>query len=308
MELRHLRYFIAVGEEQHFGRAAERLHVAQPPLSRQIRDLEREIGFLLFDRLPRGVRLSAAGKVFLSDARRILHDVDDARSRAERVALGNAGTLRIGIAMALSWHGAVADTFREFRRRQPDVELVVHPLLSVHQVDALLSDRLDVGFAATIAPWHKDLAHRQFAQERLLLAVPKGHPLTKLKQLRLRDLRNIPFVGFQRWANPAFYDELMRACARGGLGAPRIVQEATDRDTQLGLVQCRIGIAWQTESIRWHCPRGLVLLPVVDMKLRVPYNLIWKKDNSSQLLHKFVSQVGVTQSSRDVEATASSGL
>ena len=107
----------------------------------------------------------------------------------------------------------------------------------------------------------------------------------------MRDLRNMPFVGFQRWANPAFYDELMQVCARGGLSAPRIVQEATDRDTQLGLVLCRVGIAWQTESTRWHCPRGIVLLPVVDMNIRVPYNLIWKKDNSSPLLHKFVTQV-----------------
>ena len=291
MELRHLRYFVGVAEEQHFGRAAARLHVAQPALSRQIQDLEREMGFVLFDRLPRGVRLSAAGKMFLSDARRILQDVDEAKRRAERIALGKAGTLRIGIAMALSWHGVVVEAFREFRRRQPDVELVVHHLLSVHQVDAVLSDRLDVGFAATITPWHSDLAHRQFAQERLLLAVPKGHPLAKLKRIRLRDLRNMPFVGFQRWANPAFYDELMEACARGGLSAPQIVQEATDRDTQLGLVQCRIGIAWQTESVRWHCPRGIVLLPVVDMNIRLPYNLIWKKDNSSPLVHKFVDQV-----------------
>src|SRR3984957_17295450 len=246
MELRHLRYFVAVGEEEHFGRAAERLHVAQPPLSRQIQDLESEMGFLLFARLPRGVRLSAAGKGFLSDARRILEDVDEAERRAGRIAHGKAGTLRIGIAPALSGHGMVVDSFREFRRRQPDVELVVSHLLSVHQVDAVLSDRLDVGFAATIAPWHKDLAHWQFAQERLLLAVPTGHPLTRLRRIRLRDLRNLPFVGFQRWANPALHDELMQAWARGGLTAPRIVQEATDRDTQLGLAQCQIGIAWQT--------------------------------------------------------------
>jgi DNA-binding transcriptional LysR family regulator len=291
MELRHLRYFVGVAEVQHFGRAAERLHVAQPALSRQIRDLEREMGFLLFDRLPRGVRLSAAGKLFLSDARRILQDVDEAKRRAERIALGKAGTLRVGIATALSWHGMVADSFREFRRRQPDVELVVHHLLSVHQVDAVLSDRLDAGFAATITPWHKDLAHWQFAQDRMVLAVPKGDPLTKRERIRLRDLRDMPFVWFQRWANPPFYDQMMQACARGGLSAPRIVQEATDRDTQLGLVQCRIGIAWLTESTRWHCPRGIALLPVVDMNVRLPFNLIWKKDNSSPLLQKFVAQV-----------------
>src|SRR5690242_19216662 len=103
MELRHLRYFVAVGEDQHYGRAAERLHVAQPALSRQIQDLEKEMGFVLFDRLPRGVRLNAAGRLFLTDARRILQDVDEAKLRAERIALGKAGTLRIGIAMALSW-------------------------------------------------------------------------------------------------------------------------------------------------------------------------------------------------------------
>src|SRR5215470_12545354 len=110
MELRHLRYFVAVGEEQHFGRAAARLHIAQPALSRQIQDLEREIGFLLFDRLPRGVRLSATGTLFLNDARRILQDVEETKRRAEWIALGKAGTLRIGIATALSWHGMVAET------------------------------------------------------------------------------------------------------------------------------------------------------------------------------------------------------
>ncbi len=300
MELRHLRYFVGVAEEQHFGRAAERLHVAQPALSRQIQDLEREMGFLLFDRLPRGVRLSAAGKVFVSDARRILQDVDEAKRRAERIALGKAGTLRIGIAMALSWHGMVVDSFREFRRQHPDVELVAHHLLSVHQVDAVLSDRLDAGFAATFTPWPKNLAHWQFARDSMVLAVPKGHPLTKRERVRLRDLQDMPFVWFQRWANPTFHDQLMQACARGGLSAPRIVQETTDRDTQLGLVQCRIGIAWQTESTRWHCPRGIVLLPVADMKLRLPFNLIWKKDNSSPLLQKFVAQVEAkTRTRRD---------
>ena len=291
MELRHLRYFIGVGEEQHFGRAAERLHIAQPALSRQIQDLEREVGFLLFERLPRGVRLSEAGEVFLSDARRILQDVDDAKRRAERIALGQAGTLRIGIATAVSWHGLVVNAFREFRRRQPDVELVLHHMVSVHQVEAVLSDRLDAGFAAAVTPWHEDVEHRQFALDRMVLAVPKGHPLTKRGRIRLRDLRNMPFIWFHRWVNPTFYDQMMEACARGGLSAPRIVQGATDRDTVLGLVQCQIGIAWLTESTRWHCPRGVVLLPVVDMRVRLAFTLIWKKDNSSPLLQKFVAQV-----------------
>jgi len=295
MELRHLRYFVSVGQEQHFGRAAARLLVAQPAVSRQIQDLEKELGFLLFDRLPRGVRLNAAGELFLSDAQRILQDVTEAKRRAERIALGKAGTLRIGIAMALSWHGMVVESFREFRRRQPDAELVLHHLISIHQVEAVLSDRLDAGFAAAVTPWNKELAHWEFAQDRILLTVPKGHPLTKRGKIRLRDLRDMPFIWFQRSANPTFDDQLVRECARGGLSAPRIVQEASDRDTILSLVQNRIGIAWLTESIRWHCPRDIVLLPVVDMNVRLPFNLIWKKDNSLPLLRKFVAQVQATK-------------
>jgi len=291
MELRHLRYFVGVGEEQHFGRAAERLHIAQPALSRQIHDLERELGYALFERLPRGVKLTAAGKLYLDDARRILQEVGEAKRRAERIALGKAGTLRIGIATAVSWHGLVQDSFREFRRRQPDVELEVHHLLSVHQVESILSGRLDVGFAARMTPWDKDLAHWEFAQDRMVLAVPIGHALTKRKTVRLRDLKNFPFVWFPRWVNPQFYDRMRLACARGGLSEPRIVQEAADRDTNLGLVQCQIGLSWQPETVRWHCPRGVVLVPIADMNVRLPFHLVWKNDNTSPLLQKFVAQV-----------------
>src|SRR5216683_6956542 len=115
MELRHLRYFVAAGEEQHFGRAAARLHLAQPALSRQIQDLEYEIGFKLFDRLPRGVKISAAGKSFLADARRILQEVSEATIRAKRVASGQSGTLRVGFVESISWHGVVPESFRRFR-------------------------------------------------------------------------------------------------------------------------------------------------------------------------------------------------
>ena len=190
----------------------------------------------------------------------------------------------------MAWHGLVVDSFREFRRRQPDVQLELQHLLSVHQVEAVLSGRLDAGFAASLTPWNKELAHREIAQDRMVLAVPTGHPLTKRKAVRLRDLRDFPFVWFPRWVNPVFYDRLRRACARGGLSAPRVVQEATDRDTNLGLVLCRIGLSWQPETVRWHCPRGIALVPVADMKVRLPFHLIWKKDNSSPLLQRFAAQ------------------
>ena len=146
MELRHLRYFVAVGEEQHYGRAALRLRVVQPALSRQIQDLEKEVGFKLFERLPRGVKLSPAGKLFLEDARRILQDVNEAAARAARVARGQSGTLRVGFSENASWRGVVPESLRRFREIQPDAELQLQPLPSSEQLEAIRSSRLDAGF------------------------------------------------------------------------------------------------------------------------------------------------------------------
>src|SRR5437773_3051930 len=188
MELRHLRYFVHVAEEQHYRRAAERLRIAQTAHYRQIQDLEEEIGFKLFDRLPRGVKISAAGKSFLVDARRILHEVNEATARAKRVASGQSGTLRVGFVESVSWHGVVPDSFREFRERQPDAELQLKPASSLEQTEAVHSDRLDAGFVFTIAHIGRELAQLPVASLNLMLAAPKGHPLTKSKKLRLRDL------------------------------------------------------------------------------------------------------------------------
>jgi DNA-binding transcriptional LysR family regulator len=291
MELRHLRYFVSVGEEQHYGRAAARLGIAQPALSRQIQDLEEELGFELFQRLPRGVRLSAVGKLFLDDARRILQQVDEARLRAGRVATGKAGTLRTGFVESISWHGVVPDSFRRFRLRQPDAELELHPMLSNQQMEAVRSGKLDAGFIFSLTEPDGDLAHLQIAQYKLMLAAPQGHAVTRLKRLRLRDLRDAPFIWFHRWANPVYYDRIMQVCLRGGLKAPRIVQHVVDHATILSLVSCRLGVAFVSETTRWQCPRGVTLLPVVDLKFPLPFYLIWRKDNQSPLLQRFVAQV-----------------
>src|SRR6266446_3374931 len=173
MELRHLRYFVAVGEDQHYGQAAQRLRVAQPALSRQIQNLEEEIGFKLFDRLARGVKISAAGKLFLEDARRILQQVDEATKRARRVASGQSGTLRVGFVESISWHGVVPDSFRQFRERQPDVELQLKPLSSLQQLEAVRSGQLDAGFVFTIANIDRELAQFEVASINLMLAAPK---------------------------------------------------------------------------------------------------------------------------------------
>jgi DNA-binding transcriptional LysR family regulator len=182
MELRHLRYFVAVGEEQHYGRAARRLRVAQPALSRQIQDLEEEVGFKLFERLPRGVKLSAAGKLFLEDARRILQEVNEAAARAGRVARGHSGTLRLGFAENASWRGVVPDSFRRFREQQPAAELQLQPAASLEQLEAIRSGRLDAGFVNFMPKADPELDQLPVAIQHVELAAPKRHPLTKLQE------------------------------------------------------------------------------------------------------------------------------
>jgi DNA-binding transcriptional LysR family regulator len=291
MELRHLRYFIAVGEEQHYGRAAKRLHVAQPALSRQIQDLEDEIGFKLFDRLPRGVKISAAGKLFLEDARRILQQLNESTVRAKRAATGQTGTLRVGFIESISWHGVVPDSFRLFRERQPDAELEVKPLSSLEQLEAVSAGQLDAGYVHATANTNRELAQLVVSVLNLMLAVPTGHPLAKLNKLRLRDLRDSSFVWFPRRESPIYYDRLMHACFRGGLKSPHIVQEAVNEATILSLVSCRLGVAFVSSATRWRRPEGVVLLSVADLNFPLPFALIWRKDNRSPLLAKFAEDV-----------------
>jgi len=291
MELRHLRYFVAVGEEQHYGRASRRLRVAQPALSRQIQDLEEEVGFKLFDRLPRGVKLSVAGKLFLEDARRILQAVSEATARAAHVARGQSGTLRVGFPENASWHGIVPDSFRRFREQQPDAELQLQPAASLELLDAIRSGLLDAGFLNCMPNVDPELDQLAVAVHRVELAVPKTHPLTKLKKLRLRELADAAFVWFPRRASPAFYDRLMHECYRGGLKSPRIVQEGLNEATILSLVSTGLGVGWVLGSARWRCPETVTILPVVDLNVPLRLALAWRRDNTSPLLPRFISEV-----------------
>ncbi|HET8919412.1 MAG TPA: LysR substrate-binding domain-containing protein [Xanthobacteraceae bacterium] len=291
MELRHLRYFVAVGEEQHYGRASRRLRVAQPALSRQIQDLEEEVGFKLFDRLPRGVKLNVAGKLFLEDARRILQAVSEATARAAHVARGQSGTLRVGFPENASWHGVVPDSFRQFREHQPDADLQLHPAASLEQLDSIRSGHLDPGFVNFMPKAGPELDQLAVAVHHVELAVPKRHPLTKLKKLRLRELTHAAFVWFPRRASPAFYDRLMHECYRGGLKSPRIVQEGLNEATILSLVSTGLGVGWVLGSARWRCPETVAILPVVDLNVPLRLALAWRRDNASPLLARFIGEV-----------------
>ena len=282
---------MAVGDEQHYGRAALRLRVVQPALSRQIQDLEQEVGFKLFERLPRGVKLSPAGKLFLEDARRILQDVNEAAARAARVARGQSGTLRVGFSENASWRGVVPESLRRFREIRPDAELQLQPLPSLEQLEAIRSGRLDAGFVLDMPKADPELERLRVAIQRIELAVPTGHPLTKLKELRLRDLTDASFVWFPRRASPALYDRLMRECFRGGLKSPRIVQDGLNEATILSLVATGLGVGWVLGTARWRCPKSVVITSVVDLNAPLLLALAWRKDNKSPLLASFVAEV-----------------
>jgi len=291
MELRQLRYFVAVGDEQHYGRAAQRLRVAQPALSRQIQNMEEEIGFNLFDRLPRGVKINAAGKLLLEDARRILQELHDATAIAKRIGSGLAGTLKLGYVQSLSWHGIVPESLRHFREQRPDVELQLKPLGSSEQTAAVQSGALDAGYVYSMGKIARELGQLELGLVTLVLAIPAGHALANLKTLRLKDLIDAPFILFPRRASPIFYDALMAECARGGLKAPHIVQEVADESIMLSMVACGIGVAIVSSASQWRHPPGITLSPVKDLGLQLPFALIWRTDNHSPLLSNFIADV-----------------
>jgi DNA-binding transcriptional LysR family regulator len=237
------------------------------------------------------MKLSAAGELFLEDARRILQDVSEATARGARVARGQSGTLRVGFAENVSWHGVAPDSFRRFREQQPDVDLQLQPAASLEQLEAIRSGRLDAGFVNFMPKTDEDLDEVTVGRQQVELALPKGHPLTRLKKLRLRDLTHAPFIWFPRRASPPFYDRLVHECYRGGLKSPRIVQEGLNEATILSLVSTGLGVGWVLGSARWRCPQTVTILPVVDLNMPVSLALAWRRDNTSPLLARFIDEV-----------------
>ena len=174
---------------------------------------------------------------------------------------------------------------------QPDAELQLQPSPSLVQLEAIRAGRLDVGFVYNLPKADPELDGLPVAKHHFELAVPTGHPLTKLKGLRLRDLTDAPFVWFPRSGNPALYDRMMRACFRGGLKSPRIVQDALNEATILSLVATGLGVGWVLGAARWRRPENVVITPVVDLNLPQPLALAWRKDNQSPLLAGFIVEV-----------------
>jgi len=243
MELRHLRYFVAVAEELNFTRAADRLHIGQPPLSMQIRDLEQEIGTPLFDRGRRRVSLTEAGRRFLPQARAILEQSRTAVEEARRAGRGEAGELKVGFASSLPYTSTLADTLYRYRQRYPQVGLQLHELFSGEQFDAIRRATLDVGFVrhgGLEVP--SGVVVREIGRDPLRLAVNAAHPLANRDVVSLVECRDDGFIAFPPEVGSGLPFMLERLC-RGAGFAPRIVQTAREATTQIGLVAAGIGVA-----------------------------------------------------------------
>jgi DNA-binding transcriptional LysR family regulator len=286
MDLRHFRYFAAVAEELHFGRAAARVRVAQPALSRQIRDLEAELGLPLLERDRRRVALTAAGAVFLTEIRRVLGQVDRAVEIARRAARGEHGSLGIGYVPAVAY-SALPDIVRAFRRRLPDVEIQLHEMSPVQQVEALLAEQVDAGFLR--GPINEPaLAADIVLEEALVAALPSGHPLGARKRLGLTMLAKEPFVLPARSRGPGFHDQILAMCRTAGF-SPRVVQEGSQTDA-ISLVASGAGVAIVPTSLRVIRRAGVVYRPLRERPV-TQLVMVWRKGAASPVLHAFLDMV-----------------
>jgi len=294
VELRHLRYFIAVGEEEHFGRASGRLRVAQPALTRQIQQLEAEMGYALFERLKRGVRLTEAGRSFLEDARRLISDLERCVERTRLVAQGKVGRLRIGFADGATYSGEFPSILRDFRDKWPDVRLDLFPGASVATGAQLRERQLDMGFVYALPTDLPQLKAHRISVERIVLALPQSHPLVKRKRVKLGDLKEEPFVWIPRAAAPLYYDRVLTACHAAGLTL-NVVQEGNNETTMLSLVAGGIGLSFTIKSAEKRKPDSVVLKEIVDLRLTVELSAIWREDNKVPALQKFIEIVRKTK-------------
>jgi len=285
LELRHLRYFVAVAEELHFGRAARRLGITQPPLSLQIQRLETELGVRLFERTNRRVELTPAGKALLAEGRHVLADFDNAANAARRAARGETGSLTVAFAASVMFL-SLPRIIRRFRAQFPSVRLELRELPTGSQIVALRNGELDIGFLREPPP-DAELTTETVMREELLLALSKRHALASRKRLRLIDVANEDFVLFPRDLAPGLHAHVLAVCAEAGVH-PRIVQTSRELYTTVSLVEAGLGVTIIPASVRQMGWRGVRYYPIRSPSAVTRIDAAWRSDNASPILPAFV--------------------
>lgn len=285
-DLNQLRCFVVVAEELHFGRAALRLHMTQPPLSRQIQVLEHIVGALLLERTSRSVRLTAAGRSFLPEARRILKLSENATRIAQRIALGKAGSIKIGFTAATAY-SFLPDLVKACRGRLPEVDLSLREMVSGDQLEALASGQLDIGLLRP--PVARPEYHAvRVATETLLGAIPEGHPLAAREMIRLRDFDGEPFIMYSPYESRYFHD-LIAARFNAAETLPRFVQHVSQIHSALAMVRAGLGLAVVPSAAASLNFAGVRLVPLeIAPPAPVELFLVWRRDAENPLLAPFL--------------------
>ena len=296
MELRHLRYFVAVAEEGHVTRAAERLGIQQPPLSQQIQALERELDAQLFRRKPRGVELTPAGRALYDEARAILARAEEAVAATKRAAQGEAGRVGIGFTSSASFHPFVPRAIRAFREAHPLVALALEESGTTELVEALRSNQIDAAFIRSPFGESPDLTVRPLFEEPMVAALPSGHRLSGQgalvgNMLPLAALAGETFILYRRPVGPGLHDAIIAACDRAGF-SPKIGQEAPRMLSTLSLVAAGLGVTVVPASMSRLEAEGVVYRPIDPRaELTAPLNLAYRRDEISAAVRRFVALV-----------------
>lgn len=287
LETRQLRYFVAVAEELHFGRAALRLHLSQPPLSQQIRQLEEGLGVLLFERTQRSVRITHAGSVLLSHAREALGKLDEAVLEVRAAARGDAGFIACGYTAA-SAYSLVPALIHAFNLSHPRVQVLLHESPSNEQLRSLVERRLDVALVRpiTVAP---GLTIEKLLEERLVAALPIAHPLASQAVVDVKDLHGQAFIGFTTPGSRYFHDMIEGIFGAAGV-TPVVVQRATQLHSVVALVSAGLGLALVPDaSARVHMER-VVYRPLRSESLPRPeLHLCWRTEDLTPLVGNFIA-------------------
>lgn len=286
-ELRQLRYFVAVAEEMHFGRAARRLHMTQPPLSQAIQALEAQLGTLLFSRTRRSVALTAAGQTLLPEVQRLLQQVDSLPALAQSAAAGESGRLSVAF-VPMADYSVLPQALREFRAALPSVHLDLQEATTDIQIDLLASGRIDIGFLLPPLPdkLNAEVDYLPLTSEPLVLALPEGMATSRTK-MSLKRCVDLPLIIFPRRMSPAFHDQILGCLREGGL-SPRIGQEATQMHTIVSLVSAGMGFALVPQSVSNMKRPGVEYRALLEASPWVEIGLAWRRDNASPVLAAFL--------------------